>query len=463
MLPFARRYSQVYSAQHTLIREQKYSALFAYLDLNSRLAKNLYNASLYRVRQIFTGWDKDSRTANEQEVFDEVRKTEEMYNIGIRRVISYYHLEKLMRATHNPDFFSGLPMHTAQHVLKLAVQNFKAWLEALKAYRRDESAFLGKPRMPGYLKNERTTFVVSNQEAVVYREKGHIKLPHTKEKLSASNVRESWRLKQITVKPMHGAFDVVSVFEMPDTEGRIADGTYTESAAIDFGVKNIAAIVYTDGRSRIYKGGALLSELQLYAKRRAKAVQAMTHGHKNRKASSKRLTRMDLDHENYVRDALHQISRSIVNNCLEHKAGTLVLGVNKLWKQESGIGRQSNQQFVLMPIARLRSMITYKAERAGIKVIVQEESYTSRASFPDGDDIPEYGKAVEPTFSGKRVRRGLYRTADGLILNADCNAAANILKKALPAETGKIKDFQGLVSPEVIRPKRSPVKGIAAA
>ena len=453
----------MHSAQHTLIREQKHPVLFAYLDRNSCLAKNLYNASLYRIRQIFTGWDKESRTANELEVFDEVRQTEAKYNIEIRRAISYYHLEKLMRATNNPDFFSGLPMHTAQHVVKLAVQNFKAWLEALKAFRRDETAFLGKPRMPGYLKNSRTTFVVSNQEAVVYREKGHIKLPHTKETLSARHIQESWRLKQITVKPVHGAFDVVSVFELPETEEHITDDTFTEAAAIDFGVKNIAAIVYSDGHSSIYKGGALLAELQLYAKRRARSVQAITHGHKHRKASSRRLARMDLDHENYVRDALHQISRRIVNNCLEHKVGTLVLGVNKLWKQESDIGKRNNQQFVMMPIARLRDMIAYKAERAGIKVIVQEESYTSKASFVDGDDIPEYGKVENPTFSGKRIRRGLYRTAEGLILNADCNAAANILRKALPAEAGKIKDFQSIVSPEVIKPKRSPVKGIAAA
>ena len=108
-------------------------------------------------------------------------------------------------------------------------------------------------------------------------------------------------------------------------------------------------------------------------------------------------------------------------------------------------------------------MIQYKAEREGIHVVIQEESYTSRASFPDKDNIPVYGSGMNTVFSGKRVKRGLYKTSTGILINADCNAAANILRKALPNEADKIKDFQALISPEVMKPKRSPVKGIAAA
>lgn len=452
----------MYSAQHTIIREHKYPALFAYLDNNAMLAKNLYNAALFRVRQVFTGWDKDSRTSNEQEVFDEVKVTEDTYGIQIRRVISYYHLEKLMRATKNPDFFSGLPIHSAQYILKLAIQNFKAWLDALKKYKADPSLFLGKPRMPGYIKGDRAGFAFSNQEAVFYLEKGYIKLPHTKETLPAVYAKEPWKLKQVNVKFLHGAYDVIPVFEM-DGEGESTGNSFAECAAIDFGVENIAAIVYTDGHSSIYKGGALLSHNQLYAKRRAKAVHEITHGHKNVKAHSRRLERMDLDHENYIRNALHQISRDIVNRCVSHNVGVLVLGSNKFWKQESGIGKKNNQTFVMLPISRLQAIIRYKAEREGIRVIMQEESYTSKASFLDKDPIPEYGSGETAAFSGIRVKRGLYRTGSGVLVNADCNAAANILRKALPDRADKIKDLQALISPEVMKPKRSPVKGIAAA
>lgn len=451
----------MYSAQHTLVREKKSPTLFMYLDENAHLAKNLYNAALYRVRQIFTGWDKDSRTQNEQEVFDEVRLVESIYNIHVRKVISYYHLEKLMRGTKNPDYFSILPIHSAQHVLKLVVQNFKSWLMALKKYKSDPSLFLGRPRIPGYLKSDIASFVFSNQEAVVYMEKGKIKFPRTKETLSASYVQDSWHLKQVNVKPLHGAYDVIPVFEVPN-DNCIVDETFTESAAIDFGVENIAAIVYTDGHSRIYKGGAIISEIQLYAKRRAKAIQVITQGHQNRSVKSKRLNRMNLDHENYIRNALHQISRSIVNDCLSHKVSTLVLGVNKFWKKEANIGKHNNQRFVMMPISRLQAMIQYKAERAGIQILLQEESYTSKASFADKDSLPVYDGTKVSVFSGIRIKRGLYRTSSGALINADCNAAANILRKALPAEADKIKDLRCLINPEVFKPKRSPVKGIAA-
>lgn len=259
----------MYSAQHTIVREQKHPALFAYLDDNSRLAKKLYNASLYRIRQIFTGWDKESRTKNEQEVFDEVKQTEAAYGITIRRVISYFHLEKLMRATRNPDFFSGLPMQTAQQVVRLAVQNFNAWLAAVKAYKVSSAGFNGKPRMPHYIRPETAAYIFTNQDAVC-RKDDTLKLPGTKVTLPVSYKKDGWRLKQVNVKPVPGAYDVITVFEHEDET--IVDASFTESAAIDFGVENIAAIVYTDGTSGIYKGGELLSHLQLYAKRRGNSV-----------------------------------------------------------------------------------------------------------------------------------------------------------------------------------------------
>ena len=108
-----------------------------YCDSTAQKAKLLYNAALFRIRQIFTGWDKDSRTDNEKEVFAEVDLLQQTYpSIKVKRVISYCHLEKLMRVTHNPDFFAGLPMQTAQAVVKHAVTDFSNWLKSLKAYKQ---------------------------------------------------------------------------------------------------------------------------------------------------------------------------------------------------------------------------------------------------------------------------------------------------------------------------------------
>ena len=157
----------------------------------------------------------------------------------------------------------------------------------------------------------------------------------------------------------------------------------------------------------------------------------------------------------FMNDALHKISTDIIRYCEEHKVGAIVIGVNKGWKQNVSIGKVNNQNFVQIPHYKLRFMIAYKAARAGITVIEQEESYTSKADCTVKDFIPVYGKEKgKPSFSGSRITRDLYRTKDGLIVNADCNGAANILRKAFPDVWDKVKDFRFLVSPEPVTLKR---------
>ena len=146
------------------------------------------------------------------------------------------------------------------------------------------------------------------------------------------------------------------------------------TCAIDFGTDNFAAIVCDDGSSAIYKGGAVLSDTQWFHKQKAKYVSILTKGYKNQYAASKRSSDLSYRHANFVKDQCHKISRSIIDFCVDHQAGTLIFGVNPLWKQHSKIGKINNQKFVSMPIAFLRSMITYKALNAGIKIIEQDEA-----------------------------------------------------------------------------------------
>ena len=166
---------------------------------------------------------------------------------------------------------------------------------------------------------------------------------------------------------------------------------------------------------------------------------------------------------------MHKISRSIVEYCLSHGVGTLVLGENKLWKQRSSIGSANNQKFVSVPIFLLKSLIEYKAAACGITVIRCEESYTSKADFLSGDYIPTYGIDDETAcFSGKRVKRGLYLSGTGEVVNADLNGAANILRKAMPSAWEGVTDFAFLKNPEVfgfheLNPQGIPVKRIEAA
>ena len=146
----------------------------------------MYNAALFRVRNIFTGYDKEHRTENEVEVFQEVALLQRSYpNMHVRRVISYTHLEKMMRVTENADFFSGLPRQTAQQMVKQTVTDFKNWLASLREYKKHPEKYLGKPKMPRYKKSDLTTVIITNQDAVLYRDDigMSLKLPLQKQHL----------------------------------------------------------------------------------------------------------------------------------------------------------------------------------------------------------------------------------------------------------------------------------------
>ena len=465
----------MYQASHIILSKEHHKDLHAYAEHHAALSKCLYNAALFRIRQIFTGYDKQDRTDNEKVVFSEVARLEAAKpSIRVRRVISYGHLENLMRVTENPDFFAGLPMQTAQAIVNQAVQDFKNWLASLKAYKKEPSGFLGKPKMPKYKKQLYATFTITNQDAVLYPVTDgngsvagtELKLPLTKIRTLMPDIPASAVLKEVKFIPYYGRYILSLTLETEDTPVRTG---MSHTAAIDFGTDNIAAIVCTDQTCRIYKGGAILSENRHFAKRRAEAVSILTQGHKHRKAESRYLTDLSYHHANFNKDQMHKISADIIRYCMEHNAGTLILGVNKNWKQNVNLGSANNQKFVTVPLAMLWSMIRYKAARAGITVLEQEESYTSKADVTAGDTLPVYGKETGPLrFSGVRVSRGLYRCHNGLLINADCNGAANIMRKADPGIWNSCMDFSFLSRPDVcgfheLNPSSIPVKRIGAA
>ena len=442
--------------------------LYPYFDDLCRKSKLLYNAALFRVRNIFTGYDKEHRTENEVEVFQEVALLQRSYpNMHVRRVISYTHLEKMMRVTENPDFFSGLPRQTAQQMVKQSVTDFKNWLASLREYKKHPEKYLGKPKMPRYKKSDLTTVIITNQDAVLYRDDigMSLKLPLQKQRLYFSNLSSDPVLKEVKIKPYYGRFLLCLTLEEPDVA---FDPSGSHVCAIDLGTDNFAAIVCDDYSSAIYKGGAVLSKIQWFHKQRAKYVSIITKGHEKKHAVSKRLRDLSFHYANFVKDQCHKISRSIIDFCMEHQCGTLILGVNLLWKQRSNMNKINNQNFVSMPITLLRTMITYKALNAGIRIIEQKESYTSKADLIANDRIPTYGvDDKDASFSGKRIKRGLYRCSNGMILNADCHAAANIMRKAIPDIWKDTRDYTFLSAPDVygfhkLNPKGIPVKGIAA-
>ena len=458
----------MYLADTTVLSKNKNPEVHERMEQDLLLSKNLYNAALFRIRQVFTGWEKEERTQNEEEVFGELRTMQAAYpKVKVGRVLSYRALDAVMRANNNPDFFAGLPMQTAQRVLKEAVTVFRAWLSSLKEFRRVPERYTGKPCMPKYLKNDRHTFYITNQDAVLYpvyrktdaagrkiTDSGapgeydgmELKLPLMKKRLYLRHIAADSRLKEVQVKPYYGKILLVLVLE---TEDPPMSREKPYLAGIDFGTDNIAAIVSTDHASRIYKGGAVLSKSRDFHKRKAEAAGIITKGTERKHADSARLRRLSLHHDCFMKDMMHKISTDIVRYCAEHDVGTIVMGVNRGWKQGSDMGKVNNQNFTGIPHDRLRKMIMYKAAREGIRVMEQEESYTSKADITAMDFIPVYGRENGNVgFSGRRIKRGLYACSAGYSVNADCNGAANILRKAVPAAWEGTEDFRFLATPE---------------
>ena len=455
----------MYSVSRTVIKRSH--PLFGYcLDATSA-SKRVYNAALFRLRNNFTARGKENLTDNEISVADELNTLAASgYKVRSSAVLSYNVLEKLMRVTENPDFFEGtLSMQTAQHVIKDAAGDFTNWLKALKAYKRDPSGFLGRPQMPHYKRSGVRTVEFTNQDCRI--KNGLLKFPLTDKCLKLGNVPDKAVLKCAKIKPYYEGFLILCTYE---TEDVTIDADRPFMAGIDLGIDNIAAITTNEGHSLLFKGGAVKAENQYFNKERARLISCAAKGHKTtREVKTHRLSRLSAHRDLFLRDQMHKISSRIVSFCIEHRIGTLVIGVNKLWKQNSGIGTVNNQKFVQIPFATLCHMITYKAERAGITVVCQEESYTSKSDFLSGDHIPTYGSDdTDAAFSGRRVHRGLYKSGTGVYINADLNGAANILRKAVPHAFDEVMDFAYLQNPTAIRSrdldrKSKPDEGVVAA
>lgn len=465
----------MYRVSKTVVKQTEHPELFSLFNRYGVLATNLYNAGLFRVRQNFTMHGKEVLHPLEQEVKQEIERTVTGKNLGHpRRSMSYLFLEKLMRVTWNPDFFAGLPMQCAQNVLKQVCGDFKNWMASCRQYKKDTSGYLGRPKMPHYKrKKSLSSFTFTNQDCYVLEQgnKNLLKFPAVRgHYLPIGPV--SGRLKQVEVKPYYGEFLVICIFETDEDCSSLPDGA---SCGIDLGVDNTAALVSSNGRCVLYKGGALKSANQWYNKQMADCRSLAMKGHTADEAAklgllhTKKMQSLSRWRNQFFHDTMHKIASDIVHFCLAFGITTIVIGKNKNWKQKSNIGHVNNQNFVQIPLETLRWMITYKAESAGLIVVEQEESYTSKASLVDGDEIPVYGKENKSpvAFSGRRIKRGLYRTGSGQVINADLNGAGNILRKYIPDAFKDRKDFvfldQILVRNYPCLNKRIPVKGIEAA
>ena len=364
--------------------------------------------------------------------------------LGDSKWLSYNALDHLLKVTRDKAYYA-LPAQANQQILKLLLRDYKSFFEAVKAYGRNPEAFTGRPRMPGYMPSGSfKTSVLTNQ--ICRLKDGCLKFPGTRDTLSLGQLPEEVCLKEVRIKPGGNSFVLDVVLSVPDKgiipmadKDILADLSAVEDLknlrvmAIDPGTDNIAAVVNTFGaRPFVIKGGVIKSINQLYNKEMKRLAScAMTCNKRYRTRKMKALTEK---RNRRIKDQFHKVSRQLADYARDNHVDVVVMGHNTYQKQEIGIGHVNNQNFVQIPMLIFADMLRYKLAEYGIKFVLTEESYTSKADFLAKDYIPVYKKNSSGNyfFSGKRIQRGLYRHYDGTITNADINGAANILRKVFP-------------------------------
>ncbi|MEG4275392.1 transposase [Microcoleus sp. M2_B4] len=371
---------------------------FAQIDELAFKSKNLYNAANYVIRQSFIyGWG----------------------------YVNYNEMNRLMKSH---EAYKALPAQVSQQILMVQDKNWKSFFEAFKSYKVDCSKFTNRPKIPKYKhKVKGRNFLAYTIQAISSKQlkKGIIKLSGTE--LSIKTKVNPDQVCQVRLVPKCDSYVIEVIYDEPES----TPGNANSVATIDLGLDNLVALTSNQPRfTPLLINGRPLKSINQFYNKRSSRLQSQFKGNRKTSPLIQRLTRC---RNQKVDNYLHHASRLIINLLLTKQIGTLVIGKNAQWKTEIELGKQTNQNFVKIPHSRLIEMLEYKARLVGITVILPEESYTSRSSFLGLDPIPVYGKTEkEPVFTGKRIKRGLYKTSTGQLINSDVNASYNILRKAIP-------------------------------
>ena len=430
-------------------RISKNHILYDYCRDICRSSAILYNRANFILRQYSSAVDSMALfkplLPNQMLVYRLVRDnlTGTKY-LGPSKWLTYNALDHLLKITRDKAYYA-LPSQANQQILKLLLRDYKSFFEAVKVYGRNPGAFTGRPKMPGYMsQGSFKTAVLTNQICRI--KDGYLKFPGTKDKLSLGQLPEEVCLKEVRIKPGGNSFVLDVVLSVPDKGimplsdkdilsdlSDVSDLKGLRVMAIDPGTDNIAAVANTFGaRPFVIKGGVIKSINQLYNKEMKRLSScAMTC---NNRCRTRKMNALTEKRNRRIKDQFHKVSRQLAAYARDNHVDVVVMGHNTYQKQEIGIGHVNNQNFVQIPMLIFADMLRYKLAEYGIKFVLTEESYTSKADFLAKDYIPVYTKnsSEKYSFSGKRIQRGLYRHYDGTITNADINGAANILRKVFP-------------------------------
>ena len=356
-------------------------------------SKNLYNAALFEFRQSY--FDKEVDTLNWQ---------------NINRIFNQS----------NQFDYRELPSKVSNTVLKKLGNNISSFWSLVK-----KSDYKNKVNLPKYLHKTDGRFIVEfNKQTFSNKKDEDNNLIICKSSLDLRIPTKVETPQQVRIIPKVGCYIIEVIYEIKENKMK----QNQRVASIDLGLNNLATVVTNDGDNPILISGKKLKSInQYYNKMTSKKKSLLPYN----VFTSKSLDRLWLKRNNKISYEIHKVTKFLANYFDERDVSKVIIGNNSGWKNGINLGRRNNQNFVNIPYAKFINQLTYKCQLLGITVITREESYTSKASFLDYDEIPNYNDEIKPKFSGRRIKRGLYRSTIRKI-NADVNGAYNIMIKENP-------------------------------
>lgn len=367
----------------------------------------------------------------------------------VKHGLDTYFLQYYLNVINQSDYkCKDLSSQTSQQIVKKITQTFKAFKSSLFDYFKHKEKYKAKPKLPKYKKKKSMSgFYFTNQDCII--KNNQIKFPKTKLKLPFTYDYKGRHIRTEVIR-RYNNFELRLVFEQ-DPKPKLKETDVV--AAIDLGVNNLVAITTNKGQSLLVKDKSLKSINQFANKEITRIHSAQTTLKPNSEVvSSKQLMKVYQKRNRRIEHFMYCTTSIVLKFCLKNNVSKLVIGKNKEWKQEIKLKKKDKQNFIQIPFNSLISKIKEKLNCYGIEVLEQEESYTSKASTLDFDKIPIYnGKSANTKFSGRRVKRGLYKTKQGILINADLNGALNIMRKAFPKIDFETNDLKYLQNPKIIK------------
>ena len=394
--------------------------LYAALDDLTFKAKNLYNHGLYLYRQSYFEHKKNPDVPT----------------------LTWVDIDKSLRKQGDVDM-RALPSKVANAVLKNLGESISSFWKLVRL--KNSGKLTQKPRLPHYLHKTDGRYAVSfNYQTFGNKRGANGELFLCPKGINLPIPTKVANPKLVRVVPDRNNFIIEVIYNIDER----APKSTSKYASIDLGVDNFATVTFsTQNKPLIIKGLELKSINQGYNRLIAKAQTLLPKTQK----TSKSIHRLWSRRSWILRTKIHQMTAFLATLFDEMQIEKVFIGKNNNWKQNLPFGKKVKQRFAYLPYETFIKQLQYKCKLRGVTVITQEESYTSKASFLDNDDIPVYGEAENPKFSGRRIKRGLYRTGDGRLINADVNGSYNILRKGLMNNQQSFNVGNPIIHPLVVK------------